>query len=58
MKMKRVWQVSVALCLAAGVTLTAIPALAQDDSAGSPDAEGQNELTLVVGENKTLPATG
>lgn len=45
--------------LAASLALPAAPAWAQDEgTTGSPDAEGQNELTLVVGENKTIPAAG
>ncbi len=45
--------------LAASLVLAAAPAWAQDEgTTGSPDAEGQNELTLVVGENKTIPAGG
>ncbi|MBI3201373.1 MAG: pilus assembly protein N-terminal domain-containing protein [Myxococcales bacterium] len=45
--------------LAASLMLCAAPSWAQDEgTSGSPDAEGQNELTLVVGENKTIAATG
>ncbi|MCC6903371.1 MAG: pilus assembly protein N-terminal domain-containing protein, partial [Polyangiaceae bacterium] len=48
-----------AILLAASLMLCAAPSWAQDEgTSGSPDAEGQNELTLVVGENKTIAATG
>ena len=48
-----------AFLLAASLMLCAGPTWAQDEgTSGSPDAEGQNELTLVVGENKTIPAAG
>lgn len=44
-----------AFLLAASLMLCAGPTWAQDEAtSGSPDAEGQNELTLVVGENKTI----
>ena len=51
-----------ALFLAASLMLSAAPALAQEEGAGAPagassDVEGQNELNLVVGENKTINAT-
>ena len=49
----------IALLVAASLMSFAAPALAQEE-AGEPAAagEGQNELNMVVGENKTINATG
>lgn len=48
--------------LLAGLWLWSPAARAQEEGGGaesaSPDAQGQNELNLVVGENKTIDATG
>lgn len=55
--MKKLYSLLCGACIA----MAAPRALAQDDTGGasaSPDAEGQNELNLVVGENKTIPAAG
>ena len=47
------------LLFGACIALAAPCALAQEEGGtASPDAEGQNELNLVVGENKTIAAAG
>lgn len=47
----------IALLVAASLISFAAPALAQDEPEPGA-AEGQNELNMVVGENKTINATG